>query len=156
MAKFEGSRGLELKYSKQSAGYAGNWIDKYYRIRSIKKLLSQMAFIGRDFDVANKQLNNSGVLDFNYLLPNLFIDENGIIHKDDDPNMELLLGLDERRIRNCKTCRNFFWAKRDDKVCCGKKCADTYNQKPVRERKKLAAFQYNEAARRKRKSQVQN
>lgn len=150
--KFQGLADLKNRLIKRKANYARSWIDKYYRVRSIKKLLGKLASEGRDFNGTEKRLENAGLFfDLNSLIPDLLIDENGILHREEDPAMKLLLGLDVRRIRECKTCENFFWANRTDRMCCeNKKCGDAYNQKLSRDRKRISGKLYNKAAIRKR------
>jgi hypothetical protein len=131
--------------------YANKWFDYYYRIRNIKRLMVKLADAGRKFDNTERRLENAGLLDFNRLLVDLYVDQHGILHKDEDPVIALVLGLDIRRIRQCAICENLFWAQRLDRQCCQKQCADTHNKRLSRERKEKVGTLYLQAAKRKRK-----
>jgi hypothetical protein len=124
----------EAKYYEFSSRYAEKLLDRYIRIKKIKKFISELSFAGRNFDPTKKQFNNLDLID---LIFEIYIDENGILHKKNLAFIEDLIGIDVRRIRQCKICRKFFWANRADRQCCEKKCADTYNKRNSR---KAVAF----------------
>ena len=150
IARFEDSSEDEKVFRKRKAAYARLWIDNYYRARAIKELLAKLAFVGRNFDAANKRLENAGFIDFDQLMPNLTVDDNGILQKEENPWIKLLIGSDVRRIKECMICRNFFWAERKDRMCCKEQCANIYNQRLSRDRKRESGGQYRDAAKKKR------
>lgn len=139
---------LELKRQMLFLGaqYAYSWFKKFDRIQRIKELLAHLAFIGRNFDWANKTLEGAASTSLEYLVTDLYVDENGRLKRNVDPIIDLLLGVDVRRIRQCAICRAFYWARRLDRRCCGKKCADRYNQRLSRERKASFGDVYRKAA----------
>ena len=47
-----------------------------------------------------------------------------------------MLGVEARRIKECRICQQIFWATRIDMVACGKRCANALRQRTFRESKK--------------------
>lgn len=150
LSKFKACTDAKQHFFKRRMSLAHKWTDTYYRIRAIKRLLLKLAFVGRNFDNAERRLKNAGFLNLDQLIPDLYVDEDGILHKQEDPVLEVILGLDVRRIRQCKICSNFFWAKRKDRQCCQEKCANVHNQRKSRENKEVAGLLYKEANRKRR------
>jgi hypothetical protein len=143
---------IELKRVEvvRSSQYAEKWIYSYNRIRRMKELLEKLASAGEDMDVSGSQFRHPAALSLFTAFQELRLNEDGIIRKDEDPVIDLLVGQDAKRIRKCKICSNFFWAKRLDARCCQKKCADTYNQRLSRERKAENGSLYRKAAKKRR------
>lgn len=135
------------KFHDFIADTARHWFRNYYRIRKLKTLLVRLAFVGRNFDVAERTLDIDEIVDIDHLIPVLGIDAQGNFTVGIDPALKSLEGIDVKRIRQCKICRNLFWASRSDKQCCQKKCANTYNQRLSRERKETYGPLYKQAAR---------
>lgn len=131
----------------QVPNYCHLWIDRYKRVRFIKETLLRLAFIGRNFESADKKIRQTGLINSGSFFPLLYVDENGILKREKNKLVESLDGLDIRRIRTCAICKNLFWAQRLDRQCCGKKCADRYNQRLSRDRKKIYGSVYRNAAR---------
>lgn len=127
------------------------WFHRYNKIKKIKSFLTELAFISRNFDTANKEMCDLGLIGLNHLTTNLRVNENGILQRNESIVVQWLIGVDVRRIRQCAICRNLFWANRLDKRCCRKKCADVHNQRNSREKKQLHGLLYKEAAKRKKK-----
>jgi hypothetical protein len=127
------------------------WFNRYRKIEQIKKLLNHLSFIGRNKGYARKDFNNLEFVDLDGLLSKIYVDEKGILHKEDNPIFKILVGVDVTRIRRCAVCLNFFWANRTDRKCCKKKCANLHNQRLSRERKHEHRLQYKAAANKKRK-----
>jgi hypothetical protein len=111
------------------------WSGRYEQIKLIKKFLAKLAFINRNFESANKKLHIFDLLELDRTLSNIYVDNNGILQREDDIILQTLLGSNITRIRQCALCRKYFWANRIDRKCCEKKCADVHNQQNHRKRK---------------------
>ncbi len=133
------------------AEYSKIWLSRYERVKKVKKFLSSLAFIGRSFYSAKKDFSNFDLLNLDDLMFNIYIDENGILCKKEFIVLEYLIGIDVRRIRECKVCHNFFWANCIDRQCCTKKCADVFNQRNSRKNKEISGHLYKESKQHKKK-----
>lgn len=138
---FESAEVLKARHEFTNYGYeiCMKWFDILERLKLTKSTLQQLAFTGKDLKYGKRYLTPFSIAGLNGLLSNSFyIDENGIFKFRILELFRILEGVDVRRIRTCaeKDCKNFFWAQRIDRMCCSKKCADTYNQYLSRERKR--------------------
>lgn len=111
------------------------WFERYENRKQLKKLLTRLTFIARNYDSANKELHIFEFVGLDGLLSKIYVDDNGILRKKDDIILQTLIGLNITRIRQCAICRNFFWANRIDRQCCAKKCADVHNKRNSRNKK---------------------
>jgi hypothetical protein len=145
MARFETVRIDRSAFCKRQGQLGRQWIDQYYKVRAIKRLLDELTHVSDNFQTADRT-HIVGLFDLRDLIPKLRIDENGILHREEDPILDLLLGIDIRRIRKCRICENYFWAQRSDRRCCKRECADIFNQRLSRERKRENGRLYRLAA----------
>lgn len=153
-AAIAGMDAAQKSYADTLSLYSARWATRYRQIRSIKSLLTKLAFVGRNLDAANRTIHYTGKGDLDHLIPKLVVDDEGILSRKVDPVEEKLIGIDVRRIRQCSVCHGLFWAQRIDRQCCQKKCADAYNQRLSRERKRSHGDQYRKAADKKRQGRV--
>lgn len=154
-SRSSGTKVLVLKHQKYTeavkkryelgAEYSKIWLSRYERVKKVKNFLSSLAFIGRSFYSAKKDFSNFDLLNLDDLMFNIYIDENGILCKKEFIVLEYLIGIDVRRIRECKICHNFFWANRIDRQCCTKKCADVFNQRNSRKNKEISGYLYKQS-----------
>lgn len=59
--------------------------------------------------------------------------ESGVIKIQLAPFLELLQGIEVKRIRLCPVCGNLFWAGRIDKSGCDEACSRVLRQRRLRE-----------------------
>ena len=143
----------EKEFYEYAANISEMWFARYAKIKQIKDFLTKLAFIEHNFDTAEKKLIGVGLVEFNEFLTNLYVDEDGILQREENILLQWLLGIDVRRIRQCAICRNLFWANRIDRQCCTKKCADAHNQRKSRENKLISGELYEKAAKRKKQAE---
>jgi hypothetical protein len=77
----------------------------------------------------------------------LVIGDDGRVASPDYNGMAALIGIEAKRLKECRRCQKIFWATRTDMVACSKTCAGALRAKTFRENKRLAE---REAKRRKR------
>jgi hypothetical protein len=66
----------------------------------------------------------------------LFISDDGLINSPGHDIMTALIGVEAKRLKECRHCQHIFWALRIDMVACGKRCATALRQRTFRESKK--------------------
>lgn len=52
------------------------------------------------------------------------------------PMVGILKGVEFRRVRQCRLCKNLFWARRLDALGCSPRCSNALRQRKLREKKK--------------------
>ncbi len=156
--KDEDKKSLEAKYQKykeyesqwfEFARVVETWLERYEAVKSSKELLTVLAMRGRNLETAKKKLHSLQFVSVNGLLPKIYIDESGLLQKEDNLIFQILIGVDITRIRQCAICRNFFWANRIDRCCCSKECSNVNNKRNSRKNKENSKELYKQSRARK-------